>query len=367
MARRLLFLVPAIKRPPETGGEHYNLRLADGLSQDWDITTAGFEDIGLADRTEAAYLNALRGYLEARAPFDAIVQDTYVYPFAATANRWLAMQAPLVGFGQAVYSERYARLWARWRENRKMAAGFRDYRGMIVVSEAMRKHALTIGFAPENLRMVYPGYDLRERPPAPIARPDDKIRIVTAGSYQPAKGQHLIVEGVAQLLQRRPELRPRLNVRIFGNQGYAPSYVSRVRALIATHRLEDVVQAEGPVPQNEVWRRFSESHFFAFVSEGEGVGMVTVEAMLCGCVPLLTQDSLSNELTGGQTGELVSRDPAAVAAGLGRLLDRFATWPEEAGRAQAQGTRNAPTWNDAISQFSRSVRELAGIPADILP
>lgn len=361
MLPRLLFLVPAINRPPQTGGELYNLRLGDGLSRDWDIRVATFADLGLANRTEEEYEKVVRNWVTKNGSFDAIVQDTYVYPFSATANIWLASQAPLIGFGQAVYAERFGRPWVRWRENRKMARAFRPYRGMIVVSDTMRGHSHKIGFTDDKLRVVIPGYELRDRPLAPIQRAVDKIRIATAGSYQPAKGQHLVLEALIKLLKQKPQLRDQVEWRMHGNLGYAPEFVEQLRKSIASEGLDEVVSLNGPISQSELWEFFSQSHIFAFVSEGEGVGMVTTEAMLCGCVPLLNDDFLSSELTKKIVGERVARDADEVMAGLNRIIDRFDRWSDEAAECQRVAVEFAPSWTDAIANFTRSVRELSAI------
>jgi len=361
MADRLLFLVPAVKDPAETGGELFNLNLCRGLAADWDLTVATFEDIGLTERTSAAYETATSQYLRAHGKFDAIVQDTYVFPFSGPANRLLSASAPLIGFGQAVYSERFKRPWTRWKQDRSMAAVYGTYAGLIVVSDAMKHHAEKLGVTASQIRVVPPGFALRDAPPLSVARNSSPIRLVTAGSYQPSKGQHLVIEGLGLLLAKRREFAGRLVLEMHGNLGYAPDYVASLRGLVEDKGLGESVVVEGPLRQQGLWELFSRSHLFCFVAQGEGFGMVTLESMLCGCVPLLCDDDLSRSLTGGEVGEMVAPDPKSIADGLERLLDRFGDWEAESAVSQRRAKTVALSWDETIERFSRSIRELAGL------
>jgi glycosyltransferase involved in cell wall biosynthesis len=362
MADRLLFLVPAIKDPAETGGELFNLNLSRGLAAEWNLSVATFDDIGLKERAEGAYRDAVARYMEKQENFDAIVQDTYVFPFCREANRVLSQTAPLIGFGQAVYSERFRRPWSRWIQDRRMSAGYRTYAGLIVVSDAMREHADKVGVATSKIRVVPPGFALRDAPLAVVDRPRNPVRLVTAGSYQPSKGQHLIVEGLALFVANRPEYAERIVLEMHGNQGYAPDYVAGLRQLVSDKRLNDSVVIDGPLRQRELWELFSRSHLFCFVAQGEGFGMVTLESMLCGCVPLLCEDSLSRSLTGGAVGQLVAPDARSVAEGLERLIERFGDWDNESAASQRRAMTVALSWEETIERFSRSIRELASLP-----
>lgn len=358
---KLLFLVPALKDPPETGGELYNLKLAEGLQRDWDVRVATFEDLPGFARTPTAYEGALTRYINDHGPFQVIVQDTYVYPFAATVNRNLKSRASLIGFGQAIYSERYRHPMHKWRHARDMAACMKPYDGLIVVSDSMRRHAEKLRFPTSQIAVVSPGYDLGDGGALPpISEP---YRFICAGSYQPSKGQLLVVQAMAELIRQRPYLRTKCRLDLYGNLGYSPKYVQEVRDAISASHLEETIEVHGPVPQEDLWFEFGRSHAFVFPAAGEGVGMVTVEAMAFGCVPILADDDLSHDLIGpDQPGILVPREPVAIASAMMKLIDNRAEWEDLRLRAQSRSELLVRKWDVVIDEFSEAVKKLAGDP-----
>ena len=357
---RLLFLIPALKRPPETGGELFNLKLADGLSSHFDLTVATFEDLPGFARSPKEYADAVMHFMDKNGPFDAVVSDTYTYPFSVDANQAIAKRCALIGFGQAVYSERFRRPWTKWSENRKMAAAQAPSKGQIVVSEAMRAHAIALGLAASQVAVVTPGYDLPSNPQMePLAEP---YRFVGAGSYQPSKGQLITVEGFIQVVRARPEFAGKLRLDLYGNQRFAPDYVEALRNLIRDHHAESFVGLHDAIPQAQLWGEFSKSHGFAFVATGEGVGMVTVEAMALGCAPILTDDVLSQELIGSaKAGVLVPRTAEGVSQGVQNLLDDTARWQQIRLLARERSKQLTRSWNEAVDQFAGEVKRLAGL------
>jgi len=358
---KLLFLVPALKDPPETGGELYNLKLASGLQRDWDVQVATFDDLPGFARTATAYEGALTRYINDHGPFQVIVQDTYVYPFAATMNRQLRSRAPLIGFGQAIYSERYRHPMHKWRHSRDMAACIKPYDGLIVVSDSMRRNAEKLRFPASRIAVVSPGYDLGEGGALPpISEP---YRFICAGSYQPSKGQLLVVQAMAELIRQRPYLRTKCRLDLYGNLGYSPKYVQEVRDAVVASHLEETIEVHGPVPQEDLWFEFGRSHAFVFPAAGEGVGMVTVEAMAFGCVPILADDDLSQDLIGpDQPGLLVPREPVAIASAMMKLIDDRAQWEDLRLRAQSRSELLVRKWEVVIDEFSAAVKDLAGNP-----
>jgi len=363
---KLLFLVPALKDPPETGGELYNLKLAKGLQRDWDITVATFDDMPGFARTPTAYEGALTRYINDHGPYQVVVQDTYVYPFAASANRRLRNRVPLVGFGQAIYSERYRHPMHKWRHARDMASCMKSYEGLIVVSESMRRHAERLRFPKERVEVVSPGYDLADGGALPpITEP---YRFIGAGSYQPAKGQLLAVQAMAELFRQRPYLRLKCRLDLYGNMGYSPKYVQEVKDAVASAHMEESVGIHGPVPQEDLWFEFGRSHGFVFPASGEGVGMVTVEAMAFGCVPILADDDLSQDLIGpDEPGILVPREPVAIAAAMTKLIDNRARWEDMRQRAQSRSELLVRRWDVVIDEFSAAIKKLAGDPQAPVP
>lgn len=357
---RLLLLFPAVKEPPESGGEIYNLKLARGLGGPWKTTVATFDDLPGFARDESAYAAAVRSFVAENGPFDAIVQDTYVYPFATAANRFLSAHAPLIGFGQGMYSQRFTRPWVRWSHRRQMRRAMAPYRGLIVVGEAMKAHARGLGMAGDRIAVVNPGYDLPSPPSRlPASQP---LRLIVAGSYQPAKGQHLAIEGFAEVLARRPELVGAIRMDLYGNEGYAPEYVRELRAWVRRRGLSGSIELHGPLPQAKLWDEFRASQAFVFPALGEGMGMVTVEAMTFGCVPILADTPTARHLLGPEpAGLVVARQSREIAEAILRLIEDPARWEARRERAQARSSALVRGWDETVAEFSHQVRRLSGI------
>lgn len=65
-------------------------------------------------------------------------------------------------------------------------------------------------------------------------------------------------------------------------------------------------------------QHFAERDVFAFLAEGEGFGMPVLEALLCGCVPVVVDSGPLREVV-GDAGLVVRRDGAAVGRALADL------------------------------------------------
>ena len=114
----LVFMFPALKDPPTTGGERYNLELTQRLPKAFALETVTFADLGisLADGPKG-FERAVLAWADRRREPGAILQDTYCFELATETNRALRRRGygPLIGFAQAVYPERYRAPWAKAR------------------------------------------------------------------------------------------------------------------------------------------------------------------------------------------------------------------------------------------------------------
>jgi phosphatidyl-myo-inositol dimannoside synthase len=203
---------------------------------------------------------------------------------------------------------------------------------------------------PDRVRLLHPGVDCEYFHPAP---PDTEARkrfgwegrqvILTVGRLQRRKGQDVMVEVVARLRERFPNLlyaivgdgdeRPRLNEIV-------------TRLGVASH-----VQFLGEVKDSELLHCYQQCDMFALPNRAvgkdvEGFGMVLLEAQACGR-PVLTGASggTAETMRNGETGVMVACDradePATALAELladGEKLDRMG----RAGRAWVEGKFNWP-------------------------
>jgi glycosyltransferase involved in cell wall biosynthesis len=116
-------------------------------------------------------------------------------------------------------------------------------------------------------------------PPAPL--PAEPL-VVFAGRHIPEKRAPAVVPAVALARAELPELR----ARVLGDGPDRPA----VLAAIAEHRLEDIVQAPGFVPAEEVEHDLARALCLMLPSRREGYGLVVVEAASVGTPTILVRD-----------------------------------------------------------------------------
>ncbi len=186
---------------------------------------------------------------------------------------------------------------------------------------------------PESITVAPPGVDLDAFTPGPqdAARarygfaPDDII-VLFVGRIQPLKAPDVLVHAAAHLLQRRPELRPRLRVVINGGpSGNGIERADDLPRLIAELGMGDVVTLMEPVGRDALPDLYRAADVVVVPSYSESFGLVAVEAQACG-TPVVASRVGGLQTAVGDAGILVpGHDPRdfanaieAVAVGPGR-------------------------------------------------
>lgn len=360
----LVIMVPALPHQPTTGGEAYNQRLVRGLSATWDVRPCTLDDLGLGTAAGAGALAAAMARWTAQLGKPApVIQDTWFYERAAGLNRTLGRCGfrPIIGFGQALYPARYRSRVAHLRHQLLLGRYLRTCDAHIVVSAAMQQAYRRLGVAVRRVVIVYPGFDLvaQSVPGARTPRADGRLRVVGAGSYTPAKGQDVIVDAVGRLLNQRPDLRARLQVDLYGRQDHNPGFFAALVRQVEALGPDHVVRLHGMVPQADLWRTLAESDIFLFPARGEGLGMAVLEAMLCGCVPVVSPDrpllEVLGEGRGRYAGLVVAPSARAFASALAMLADDPQRRSDLARRATRRAREIARDWDTTIAAFDAAV------------
>lgn len=181
---------------------------------------------------------------------------------------------------------------------------------------------------PSRVEVIHPGVDLDVFHPDPDARaalgiaPDALVPLF-AGRIQPLKGPHVLLRGIAALLEREPAIRERLVVPIVG--GPSGSGLDRPTALVELVDqlgISDVVRFVPPVTQVELARWYAAASLVAVPSFNESFGLVAAEAQACGTpVVAAAVGGLTTVVADGASGLLVDgHAPDAWAAALGKVL-----------------------------------------------
>lgn len=329
-----------------SGGFYYDRRLLDRLRD------RGHEPSVVAlDRRHYArhLLDNLRRLERRLSEFDVVVEDGLAHPSLIAANRRL--ESPVVALSHMVWTERASgvrRRVVRAVERRY----FSSIDAAIYNSEATRRAAERLvpdGSASDfDAVVVPPGGDrfdpaaadggIRER------AVEGPLSVVFLGNVVRRKGLDTLVDGLA-----RVDADWRLSV--VGDRTVEPGYAARVERQVARAGLSDRVRFEGRLEDSEVADRLAGAHVLAVPSRYEPFGIVYLEGMSFGCVPLATTNGGAPEFVDdGVSGVLVDPDdPRAIAARLERLAanrDRLA----DVGVGARREYERRPTWGESLDR-----------------
>jgi glycosyltransferase involved in cell wall biosynthesis len=162
-----------------------------------------------------------------------------------------------------------------------------------VVSEPMRQQALRLR-VPENRVAVMPmGVDFEKfTPSGEVARNPNEVLFV--GRLVEKKGLAYLIQALDHVRQEIPEVQ--LTVIGFGPEEEA------LRALTQDLRLGAHVDFLGPKPHSELIRHYRRAGLFvapfieAADGDQEGLGLVTIEAIACGCPVLVGEVAAVKDL-----------------------------------------------------------------------
>lgn len=169
-----------------------------------------------------------------------------------------------------------------------------------------------LGLPEERIKVIFNGVD-PERFQRCESERNGRVLIANVGLIYPLKGQLDLIDAVALLKQRVPNL----EVRFYGaptDAGYFETCTKKVAAL----HLENNVTFAGST--KEPWKVYSSADVMAFPSISEGFPYVVLEAMLCGAAIVATDVGGVREAL-GTCGLLVpSKSPTTMADAIGFLL-----------------------------------------------
>ncbi|MDB2237192.1 glycosyltransferase family 4 protein [Halorubrum ezzemoulense] len=346
----------------ESGGFYYDRRLRDRLRERGHA-------VEVVSLPRGSYRERLAPNLRARrladrlSEFDVVVEDGLAHPSVLCANRrldapsvalvhmiaWRARAAEGVrssgtGAGERVRAE-LGRRGVAAIERRFL----RGVDAAVYNAETTRRDAAGLGgparsvVAPpagDRFEPVVSDSEIRER-----AR-SGPLEVTFLGNVVPRKGLDTLVEGVARLDRAAVDWR----LTVVGDRTIAPEHVERVEGMTAEAGIGDRVRFAGRLDDATVAARLRESHVLAVPSQYEPFGMVYLEAMGFGCVPLATTAGGASEFVrDGDSGVLVPPgDPRAVSRVLRDLDDRDRL--AEMGIAARHDYEARPGWPETLDR-----------------
>ena len=202
-----------------------------------------------------------------------------------------------------------------------------------VVSTAMHEHLQNMGCSTAGISVQSMGADLTRQfiPDRNAAKTRDIIYI---GRLVEKKGVSTLLDAVKLLETRYPDLQ----VTIVGDGPERPALVQQCRQL----GIDKQVEFAGPVPNDRV-PEFYQSAKIAVVpsivaadGDQEGLGLVAVEALGCGCATIVSDlPALGDVVTHGDNGLVFSAgDAAELQHRITSILDDGALYKHLAGNSR---------------------------------
>lgn len=237
---------------------------------------------------------------------------------------------------------------------------------IFAVSESLRQVALSLGIAPDKVRVVGNGVDLERFRAIPQAQARDAMRLpaeaqvlVTVGGLVERKGFHRVIELMPQLLQAHPNL----HYLVAGGPTVEGDWTQRLHALAQSLGLAERVHFLGPVAPADLHRVLSAADLFVLSTRNEGWANVLLEAMACE-LPVVTTDVGGNR-------EVVCTEALGTVVPFGQadaLAQAISTglqkrWDKQHIRRYAE----ANTWARRVDDLDAEFRALAAAGVRRLP
>lgn len=154
--------------------------------------------------------------------------------------------------------------------------------GVLALHEQQKAEICDLfGLPPARVRVLGTGYNAREFHRIEGLRPADHVRLLYAGKIWRAKG----VESLLAALDALPADVPPAHLGCIGGYSDQAEY-DRIRARAARCRVPVVFH--GRVSQDDLVRGYNGAHVFVLPSFYEGLPLVVVEALACGCRVVVT-------------------------------------------------------------------------------
>lgn len=195
----------------------------------------------------------------------------------------------------------------------------------LAASRFYEERALAYGAPRERLRLIYHGVETPDLASADqqaarrrLGVPDDATLVVCAGRIYTRKGQLYLVEAIADLRARFPDVHVLLAGRVSDFD-----YAERLRRLIEQVDLGDRVTIREDLTEVDMADVYNAADVVAQPSLEEGLGLAAIEAMSW-ARPVVVSDviGLNEVVTDRHDGLRVpAQDPLALSVGLASILE----------------------------------------------
>ena len=297
-----------------------------------------------------------------QAAFDVLLQDELVHPSCFRLNRGLRprLSYPLVAIvhhlrGREQHPAIMTRLYRRVEKSYLASVD-----GFICVSRTTQRDVEDLVGRTRPLVVASPGRDglpgaVTESEIIARATAPGPLQLIFVGNLIPRKELHTLLAALASL--SRDDWR----LTVAGSLESDAAYVAAIRRQIKDAGLAPRVSLLGSLPAEELAARCAASHLLAVPSSYEGFGIVYLEAMGYGVVPIGSRAGGAAEIIqDGTNGFLVPPgDPRALARVLDRLAVDRGLLASCAGAARRRFTA-FPGWEPQMERIVAFLHSLVG-------
>ena len=220
----------------------------------------------------------------------------------------------------------------------------RELHHVVTVSERSRTDiAAAFNIQPAGISLVHCGIDTEEfRPLEHIVKNPNRI-MATVSSDQPLKGMRYLLEAVAAVIPRYPDL----ELLLVGT----PKEDGESGRLIRELGLSKHIRAVSGISTEDLVKYYNEASVVVVPSIYEGFGLPAGEAMACGTALISTDGGALPEVVGDAAIQVPIRDSKAIAEVLDTLLASPA-WRDELAAAGRARIEELFCWKRAAQQMT---------------
>lgn len=233
-------------------------------------------------------------------------------PLVATIHHPITRDRTLAEAAQSTaLMKRLTRRWYRFVNMQIKVAQQLPY--LTTVSEFTRRDISQAFQLPEErIRVIANGVDCELFRPLPQVRKRPFHLITTASSDQPLKGLRFLLQALARLRHRFPEI----SLTIIG----ALKAEGECEQLMATLDLQGCVDFQQNLSPEELVAQYNAATVAVTPSLYEGFGLPAAEAMACGTAVVTSDGGALPEIVGDAGWVVPAGDDAALAQAIGQLL-----------------------------------------------
>ncbi|MBB5186646.1 glycosyltransferase involved in cell wall biosynthesis [Zhongshania antarctica] len=220
----------------------------------------------------------------------------------------------------------------------------RQLHHVVTVSERSRQDiAVAFDMQPAGISVVLNGIDTEEFRPLPNTVKNPNRVMAAVSSDQPLKGMRYLLEGVAKVLPKYPDL----ELLLVGQ----PKEGGESSALINDLGLSKHIRCVSGISTEDLVGFYNEASVVIVPSVYEGFGLPAGEAMACGTAVISTDGGALPEVVGDAAIQVPVRDSSAIAEALDALLASPAK-REQLAAAGRQRIEELFCWRRAAQQMT---------------